>query len=128
MIHEHIPAVLLAVYNRIIVASTSSDYMLDCYTNNPRSMHTCAFGDMAGAFGGQGVFGLTVAGLVFFGGYTVGDGDIILPGVVLMLLGGILIPSLPPQYEGLALTLMFAGAVGAVMQLLGKYVFGPSVN
>lgn len=118
---------IVAVWTRII-ATGSGEYMLDCYVNNPRQMHTCAFNDIGLAFGGQGVFGLAVAALIFVGGYNTSDGDIVLPSVVLLLLGGILIPALPAQYTMLAMTLMFAGAVGAVMQLLGKYVFGPSVN
>lgn len=118
---------LLAVlWTRLIGQSQS--FMLDCYTNNPRMMHICALDDITAVFGGQGLFGLTVAGLVFVGGYFVGDGDIVVPGVMLMLVGGILLPSLPVQYQTLALTLMFAGGVGAVMKLLGKYVFSASVT
>jgi hypothetical protein len=117
---------LAALWIQFIAQSQS--YAVDCYTNNPRMMHVCALDDITAAFGSQGLFGLTVAGLVFVGGYFVTDGDIVVPGVMLMLVGGILVPGLPAQYQTLALTLMFAGGVGAVMQLLGKYVFGPSVT
>lgn len=110
-------AVLLALQ------SSEESYMLDCYTNNPLGMHWCALADITAAFGGQGVFGLTVGALVFVVGYFVTGGDIVTPSVVLLLLGGILVPSLPAQYHTLALTIMFAGAVGAVMQLLNRYVF-----
>lgn len=116
-----------AALNRLFGALTQG-YMLDCYSNNPRRMQWCALNDITAAFGGQGLFGLLLAGLVFVGGYFVTDGDIVTPSVVLLLLGGILIPGLPSQYQTLALTLMFAGGVGAVMQLLGKYVFSASVN
>lgn len=119
--------IIVAVWNRVLGVLAQS-YALDCYTNNPRSMLTCALDDITAAFGGQGLFGLTVAGLVFIGGYIITDGDIVVPSVMLLLLGGILIPGLPAQYQTLALTLMFAGGVGAVMQLLGKYVFSASVT
>lgn len=125
---QPLTTIALAAWTRLVGSVGNGEYMLDCYTNNPRQMHNCAFDDIAGAFGGQGVIGLAVAALVFIAGYNIGDGDIVLPSVVLLLLGGVLIPALPAQYEMLALTLMFAGAVGAVMQLLGKYVFGASVN
>lgn len=105
----------------------STSYELGCYTNNPLGMHWCALADITTAFGGQGIFGLMVAGLVFLAGYNVTDGDIVTPSVVLILLGGILIPSLPTQFQLLAATLMFAGGVGAVMQLLDRYVFGGAV-
>jgi len=118
---------IAAAWNSIL-ATLTQGFALDCYTDNPRTMQWCALEDITAAFGGQGLFGLAVASLVFVGGYTVTDGDIVTPGVVLLLLGGILVPSLPGQYQTLALTLMFAGAVGAVMQLLEKYVFGASVR
>jgi hypothetical protein len=124
---QALTTILVAALTKLLAVG-GGDYMLDCYVNNPRQMHTCAFGDMSASFGGQGVFGLAVAALVFIGGYNTGDGDIVLPSVVLLLLGGILIPALPSQYQMLAMTLMFAGAVGAVMKLLGKYVFSASVN
>jgi len=118
---------VLAAWNRFLPAQTQG-FALDCYTSSPREMHWCALADITAAFGGQGLFGLALSALVFLGGYIITDGDIVTPSIVLLLLGGILIPSLPTQYQMLALTLMFAGGVGAVMQLLGKYVFGPSVN
>lgn len=111
---------------RLPVAQSTS-YELGCYTDNPLGMHWCALADITAAFGGQGIFALMIAGLVFFAGYSVTDGDIVTPSVVLILLGGILIPSLPPQFRMLAATLMFAGGVGAVMQLLDRFVFGGSV-
>lgn len=106
----------------------AQSYALDCYTANPRGMHWCAFADLTAAFGGEGLFGLVVAGGVYLGGYKVADGDLVVPSVVLLLLGGLLVPSLPAQYQTFALTLMFAGSVVAVMQLLAKYVFSPSVR
>jgi hypothetical protein len=124
---HHLQLMVSMAWNWVLGTLTPG-FMLDCYTSNPRQMHLCAFSDIAGAFGGQGVFGLVVAALVFVGGYSVGDGDIVTPGIVLMLIGSVMIPSLPAQYQTLALTLMFAGAVGAVMQLLGKYVFGATVT
>lgn len=113
--------------NAVLVQVNGDSYMLDCYVNNPLAMHTCAIDDLTAAFGGQGVFGLTVSALVFIGGYFITEGDIITPAIVLMLLGGTLVGSLPAQYQTLALTLMFAGGVGAVMQLLDKYVFSAGV-
>jgi hypothetical protein len=124
---HHLQLMVSMAWNWFLSTLTPG-FMLDCYTSNPRQMHICAFNDIAAAFGGQGVFGLVVAALVFIGGYSVGDGDIVTPGIVLMLIGSVMIPSLPAQYQTLALTLMFAGAVGAVMQLLGTYVFSASVN
>lgn len=117
--------VLTLVWTALVAQVDGS--ALDCYTNNPLEMHWCALSDITGSFGGQGLFALTVSGLVFIGGYQVTDGDLVLPSVVLMLIGGILIPSLPAQYMALGLTLMFAGGVAAVMQLLDRYVFSQTV-
>lgn len=123
----HLTPINDAVHAMLIAQVSGSEYMLDCYVTNPLAMHSCAMSDLAGAFGGQGVFGLTVSALVFIGGYFITDGDIVTPAVVLMLIGGMLVPALPGQYQTLAVTLMFAGGVGAVMQLLDKYVFSAGV-
>lgn len=112
----------------VLLGAQAQSFALDCYTSNPRTMHWCALADITGAFGGQGMFGLFLAGLTFVVGYYSSDGDLVTPSIVLLLLGGILVPSLPSQYQTLALTLMFAGGVVAVMQLLGKYVFAASVR
>lgn len=118
------PRALLESLHAVLAAQQTA---LSCYTSNPLGMHWCALDQISAAFGGQGVFGLFVGGLVFTVGYFTTDGDVVTPSVILILLGGILIPSLPSQYQMLAATLMFVGGVGAVMQLLNRYVFGGAV-
>lgn len=95
---------------------------LACYTNNPQGMLTCALSDLAGAVGGESMFALLGGGLIIGTYYLASGGSLATPSVMVFLLGALMIPSLPVQYQGMAQVLMFLGIVGAILAGLDKYV------
>lgn len=95
---------------------------LGCYTDNPQGMLECALSDLAGAVGGQAMFALLGGGTVIFAYYKASGGSLATPSVMLFLLGGLMIPSLPANFQVMAQVLMFLGLVGAVLAGLDKYV------
>lgn len=95
---------------------------LACYTDNPMGMLECGLADLAGAVGGQAMFALLAGGTIIFGYYKASGGSLATPSVMLLLLGGLMIPSLPAQFATMAQVLMFLGLVGAVLAGLKKYV------
>lgn len=95
---------------------------LACYTDNPQGMLTCALDDIAAAVGGQAMFALLGGGTLIFAYYKASGGSLATPSVMLFLLGGLMIPSLPAQFQTMAQVLMFLGLVGAILAGLKKYV------
>lgn len=117
---EHI---LLAGLDTVIGAAAPE---LGCYTGANNHLW-CALDDLTAAFGGQGIFALLLSGFIITGGYVLTDGDLASPGVLVFLLGGILVPALPNQFQTLAQTIMFAGGVAAVMALFNRYTATPGI-
>lgn len=95
---------------------------LSCYTDNPQGMLACALSDLAGAVGGQSMFALLGGGTILLAYYKASGGSLATPSVMLFLLGGLMIPSLPSQFQTMAQVLMFLGVVGAVLAGMKKYV------
>lgn len=95
----------------------------DCYEAG-NGMFQCALGDIVAPFG-DAVFGLIAGGAILLGLYYAGDGSLATPTVVLILLGGILIPMLAAGYGGLAMTLTVIGIAAGFWGLFRRYILTP---
>lgn len=94
---------------------------LSCYTDTPTGMLECALGDLAASVGGQSMFALLGGGVLIFSYYKASGGSLATPSVMLLLLGGLMLPVLPTHYQTMAQVVMFLGLVGAILAGLQKY-------
>lgn len=92
-----------------------------CYVNSPTGWDSCIFDGLASAFGGPAVFGLIVAGAVILIMYRA-SGEMALPTVTLILLGGFAVPLLPGQYQTMALSITIIGLVAGLWMIVERYV------
>jgi hypothetical protein len=95
---------------------------LDCYTND-NDWLVCALDQLTASAGGEGTFGLMIGGTLLTSLYLVSGGRLATASVVTVLIGTILVPALPASYRAMAVTIMFIGLVGAVLNGLETYVF-----
>lgn len=98
---------------------------IDCYSAGGDLLQ-CAIQDIVGPFG-EGLFALIVAGCVFVGLWYAGDGRLETPAVVLIILGGWIVPSLPGNYQQMAQTLAILGLTAAVLSVLNRYVMSEGI-
>jgi hypothetical protein len=96
---------------------------LDCYINNPFGWHTCALNQLTNATGGEGLFGLLTGSMILLTLYIASGGKLATAATMTVLIGGILVAALPASYQGVAITIMFLGLVGAVLRGLETFVF-----
>jgi len=95
---------------------------LSCYTTNPTSMvSNCVFPQLVAATGGEGMFGFLVGSTLIAGLWLAGDGGLATPATVTVLLGGLLFPTLPPKYLGIARVVTFLGLAAALLAGIEKY-------
>lgn len=77
------------------------------------------------ATGGVGVLGLIVGLVVVVPLWYVSDGDLAAPTVATTLLGGMLIPLLPPEYAALGTSILIIGGVSGLLAIARSYVLNP---
>lgn len=98
---------------------------LDCYTNGSgpqeADLYGCMVDDAAGAFGGPEIFGLFAGGALILSLYIASDFDPAAPTVGTILIGAVLIPSLPSQFASVGLAIMLMGAVLGVFVVAQRY-------
>lgn len=88
-------------------------------------MLEAALTDLAGAVGGQEMFGLIGGGTLMLVLYLASDGGMATPAVVMTLVGGLLISTLPPGYQTMAQVVIFLGLAAGVWAVLRKYALEP---
>lgn len=74
-----------------------------------------------GAGPAPGLMGLLLGGTLLTSLYIAGDGDIVVPSVVTILLGAVLVPVLPPQFVTLAYTVTAIGITVAVFAMWSRF-------
>lgn len=67
------------------------------------------------------LIGLLMGGTLLTSLYIAGDGTVVVPSVVTILLGAAMIPTLPPQYVGMAYTLTGIGIAVAVFSAWTRF-------
>jgi hypothetical protein len=83
---------------------------------------TCIIDQYTVAFGSDALFGLLIGVVLFMSLYFAGDGDMATPTVALILLGGVLIPTLPGSYAQIGMSIVTIGLAVALWQVIKRYV------
>ena len=87
---------------------------LACYTDNPMNMlDGCALPQITDALGGEATFGLIIGGAMIATMWRAGGGYIGVPAVLTILFGGLLMPILPSDYQGMAYSIIIVGIAAA---------------
>lgn len=85
----------------------------------------CIWQPVTGLLGAP-VFGLLLGTAIYGSLYIAAGGRATTATVVTILLASVLFPVLPSAYLGIAWTVLFVGAVAALLQAGQKYVLSPS--
>jgi hypothetical protein len=78
--------------------------------------------DLTAATGGEALFGILVGGAILLAFYIGGDRDLATPTVLTILLGSVLIPMLPGQYQQIGLSVIIVGIAAGIMAIANRYV------
>lgn len=101
----------------------------DCWTgtgtNGAPDILQCALDAIVAPFG-EALFGVFAAAFVILPLWLAGDGDLVVPGIAAMILGGIMLPVLPPDYANMAQVVMFLGLVAALLAVANRYFMDPT--
>lgn len=102
-----------------------------CYVNNTWStLNSCVFPDLAGATGGSdALFGLMLGMSILVPMYVADDESRLgPPAVLLILLGGSLLPMLPGNMRGAAWTVIILGVTAGIAVVANRYVLNVGVK
>lgn len=89
--------------------------------------YACAVDGVLAALGGEGFAAVLTAAVVFLGFWAAGQRSVAAPSVALILLGGVLIPMMPGQFAGYAISVVTLGIVAALLSIARRY-FLPGVR
>lgn len=78
--------------------------------------------DLTAATGGEALFGILAGGAIVLAFYVGGGRDLATPTVLTILLGSVLIPMLPGQYQQLGLSLIIVGIAAGIMAIANRYI------
>lgn len=93
-----------------------------CFAQGTEGQMTqCVMDGLFAAGPAPGLVGLVMAGTLMTSLYIAGDGDLVVPAVVTILLGSVLVPTLPPQYRTLAYTLVVLGGTVAAFAAYTRF-------
>jgi len=81
----------------------------------------CVVDGMFGAGPSPALIGLIMAGTLVTSLYVAGDGSIVVPSIVTVLLGSVLVPLLPPQYVSMAYTVVVIGGTLAAFAAYQRF-------
>jgi len=99
-----------------------NDTAVGCFAQGTEGdLAQCALDGVMGAGPAPGLIGFTMAGVLMTSLYIAGDGTVIVPAVVTILLGAVLVPMLPPQYVTLAYTVVVIGITAAAFGAYTRY-------
>jgi hypothetical protein len=102
-----------------------------CYVEHPWSLlDACVNPQLAGATGGSdALFGLMLGMSILVPMWLADDeGRLAAPAVLLILLGGSLLPMLPGNMRGAAWTLIILGVAAAIAVVANRFVLNPGVR
>lgn len=97
----------------------SSD--VGCFVDNSTAMTDCVTDGVFGAGPSPTLMGLLLSGALLTSLYIAGDGDIVVPAVVTILVGSAMIPVLPAQFVTLAYTVLAIGVTVAVFAVWTRF-------
>lgn len=94
---------------------------IGCLTQT-QDAYGCAIDAFYAAFGSDALLGLVVGGMLVLAFYVGSGYHPAPPAIGTMLVGGLLVPNLPQQHRGAALTIMLLGFIIGVFVFLKNYV------
>jgi hypothetical protein len=95
---------------------------LGCFAEGTEGdMTQCVVDSVFSAGPAPGLMGLVMGATVLSSLYVAGDGSISVPAVVTILLGAVLIPVLPAQFETLAYTVVVIGVATAIFAAYTRF-------
>jgi len=87
-----------------------NDTSVGCFAQGTEGDLTqCVLDGMFAAGPSPALLGLIMAGTLVTSLYVAGDGTVVVPAVITILLGSVLVPLLPPQYVTLAYSVVVVG-------------------
>ncbi|MFP4218492.1 MAG: hypothetical protein ACLFR6_06605 [Salinarchaeum sp.] len=87
-----------------------NDSSVSCFAEGTDGeMTECVVEGVFGAGPAPSLMGLLMGGVLLSSLYIAGDGSVVVPSVVTILLGSALVPILPPQYVTFAYTIVVLG-------------------
>lgn len=89
---------------------------------------SCVLSQLTSAFGGPGLFGLLLSGIIYAAFWIAAEGDLATPTVALILVGTVTVPMLPPSYAELGYAMVVIGLAAALWQVLQNYVLSGAVR
>ena len=89
--------------------------------NNPGSLFQWAIDNIYASLGGEALGGTLITGAILVSLYLAGSRSFATPAVVLILLGGIMLPLLPGGLAQIGTTVMLLGLVAAILAVAEKY-------
>jgi len=96
---------------------------VDCFVNGSGSeMSRCVVDGAFGAGPSPTLVGLLLAGVLLTSLYIAGDGTVVVPSVVTILVGSTMVPLLPAQYVRLAYTVVVIGVTVAGFASYQRFV------
>jgi len=94
---------------------------LGCFVDQSTPMTDCLVDGAFGAGPAPSLMGLLMGGTLLMSLYIAGDGDLIVPSVVTILLGGAMVPVLPPQFVPLAYSFLVLGVAATIFGVWIRY-------
>ena len=97
------------------------DSDLGCFVDETTTMTDCLVDGVFGAGPAPSLMGLLMSGVLLTTLYIAGDGSIIVPSVITILLGSAMIPILPAQFVTLAYTVVVIGITAAIFGAWSRF-------
>jgi len=94
---------------------------LGCFLDENSEMTDCVVDGVFAAGGAPSLMGLLMGGTLITSLYIAGDGTVVVPSVVTILLGSALVPVLPAQYVTFAYTLVVIGITVAAFSAWTRF-------
>jgi len=100
-----------------------NETVIGCAIETPQdpAVVPCVTDTMFGA-GPPMVIGLMFGGVLLSSLYIAGNGEVVVPAIVTILLGSVLVPLLPAQFAAAAYGVAIVGITAAGMVILRRYV------
>ena len=93
------------------------DSDLGCFVDETVTMTECVTDGIFSAGPAPSLVGLMLSGTLLTSLYLAGNGTVVVPAIITILLGSAMIPLLPPQFVSLAWTVVGVGVTAAVVSL-----------
>lgn len=95
---------------------------VSCFAQGAQgTMSQCVLDGVFGAGPSPALIGLGVSGVMLTSFYIASDGSVVVPAVLLILFAGIVAAMLPPQFIGLAYSMMVIGGAAAAFSAYTRY-------